>query len=458
MSEQKNNSKSSIGKFSSRLGFIAAASGAAIGLGNIWKFPYETGANGGACFLLIYLAFTIILGYPIVLVKTAFGRSIGTGVYNGYKNEGLWKYLSLGSATICLILFSFYSIITGWILGYGIEIIKGTLLKQADMAKFFDSFVNNIHYSLSYNFIVNVCVALIIALGVQKGVERFSKVLMPIFMVMLFVLILYALTLDGVIQGLKFYLLPDISLISKKSFLSALSQACLSLTIGASVMITYGAYAGNNVNLVKDITLIVASDVLVAFLAGLLIFPLIFHNNISPDGGPALIFIALPYAFKSLSPAAGVIVGVSFFILLVFAALTSAVPMLEVTTNYVMQRYKITRKKSVLILSFLGYILGVPSALSQGKNAFFSNFINYKGSSINFMDLMTNIVDIVLPLIGFFFCIFIFKRWDKYKITEELNKPKKHSEFLIKYVRICVCYVNPILMGMILLLQIINLF
>ncbi len=454
----KQKKKSSINKFSSRLGFIAAASGAAIGLGNIWKFPYETGANGGACFLLIYLAFTIILGYPIVLVKTAFGRSIGTGVYHGYKNEGLWKYLSMGSATICLILFSFYSIITGWILGYGIEIIKGTLFQQEDMGKFFNSFINNIHYSFSYNFIVNICVALIIALGVQKGVERFSKVLMPVFMVMLFALILYALTLDGVMEGLRFYLLPDISLISKKSFLSALSQACLSLTIGASVMITYGAYAGNNVNLIKDTTLIVVSDVLVAFLAGLLIFPLIFHNKISPNGGPALIFIALPYAFKSLSPLSGIVIGVSFFILLVFAALTSAVPMLEVTTNYIMQRYKISRKKSVLILSFLGYTLGIPSILSQGKNSFFSNLINYKGSNINFMDLMANIVDLGLPLIGLLFCIFIFKRWDKYKITEELNKPKKNSEFLIKYVRICVCYVSPVLMGIILLLQIVNLF
>ncbi|MCP3658854.1 MAG: sodium-dependent transporter [Bacteroidetes bacterium] len=447
----KSKNKTDNNKFSSRIGFIAAASGAAVGLGNIWKFPYEVGANGGAWFLLIYFLFVIILGFPILVAKIAFGRSVGTGVFNGYRNEGRWKWLGFIPAFLCLILFSFYSVITAWILGYGIEIFKGTLLKQNEYSEFFKYFINDIPKNLFYNFLIISIISLIISFGIQKGIERASKIMMPILLIVLIGLIIYSLTLNNASAGLKFYLLPDISLLTKKSVFSALSHAFWSLTIGSSVMITFGAYAKNDVDIIKDTTSIVISDVLVAFLAGLLLFPLIFSIGIKPNEGPALIFIALPFVFKNLGIFKGSIVGLSFFLLLVFAAITSAISMLEITTNYMMQRYKISRKKSIILLSGIAYILGIPCILSNGKVNFLSKIIIYKGKYLNFIDILGLIIEIGFPIVAFLFCIFIKSRWKKYKINEQINSPNKKSNYFNKYIYICVSYLGPILIGLVLL-------
>lgn len=445
------NNNLSKNKFSSRLGFIAAASGAAVGLGNIWKFPYEVGANGGAWFLLIYLAFVIILGFPILVTKIAFGRSIGIGVFHGYKNEGNWKWLGFIPAFLCLILFSFYSVITSWILGYGIEIAKGTLFKQTQFDIFFRAFINNIKINLLYDFIIISTIALIISFGIQKGIERASKIMMPILLIVLLVLIIYAFTLDNALEGLKFYLLPDFSLLTKKSVFSALSHAFWSLTIGSSVMITYGAYAQNDIDLIKDTSSIVISDVLVAFLAGLLLFPLIFSIGIKPNEGPSLIFIALPYVFKNLGFFTGTIVGLSFFLLLVFAALTSAISMLEISTNYMMEKWKISRKKSILILSISAFLLGIPCILSNGKSTFLTKMFLYKGKYINFIGFFDLLIQFGFPIVGFLFCIFIKSRWKKYKITEQLEFKNNNPKWLLKYIYFCVCYIGPILIGIVIL-------
>ena len=332
-------------KFSSRIGFIAAASGAAIGLGNIWKFPYEVGSNGGAAFLIIYLIFTIIVGYPIVLTKIAFGKSTNKGLYHIYKTEGKWQIQGFAPALLCLILFSFYSIVTSWILGYSFKTITGSLFTETNMEQYFNKFISNVPNVLFLTLLINIIIAFIVSAGIKKGVELSSKILMPIFILLVISLITYGLYLENSIEGVKFYLLPNFSLITKKSIIMALSHSFFSLTIGASVMIIYGSYIKGKVNLINDAALIVTSDVFVAFLAGLLIFPFIFHQGIKPDQGASLIFITLPTIFKTLGPITGVILGFSFFLLLIFAAVTSAIPMMEVTINYIMNKWQLSRKK-----------------------------------------------------------------------------------------------------------------
>lgn len=439
-------------KFSSSLGFIAAASGAAIGLANIWKFPYEVGSNGGACFLIPYCFFTIILGYPMLLTKAAFGRKTSAGVYDSYKNTGLSKHIGLTSVIVCICTLSFYNVVIAWLFGYGMEIIKGNLLKQENIGAFFGSYIKNIPLNILYNFIISLSVLLIIKTGIQDGIEKWSKRLMPVFMIMLITLIIYGLTLNGAIKGIKFYLLPNFSQLTMKSISSALSHSFFSLALGGGVMITYGAYASRKSDLIKDSLIITISDFLVAFLAGLLIFPFIFHKGIKPNQGPYLAFVALPYVFKDLGMLKGTIVGITFFLLLVFAAITSAISMLEVPTKYIMERFKISRSKSVIIIATLCYILGIPTILSHGGSQFFTKFISLKGINLSFMDcLIKLIMELLVPLSVLLFSIFIGNNWNKYELSKEINLQNNHSEYLIKYIYICIRYISPILIGLVLI-------
>ena len=254
--------------FSTRLGFLAAASGAAIGLANIWKFPYEVGQHGGAWYLIIYTFFIFVLGYPLVLVKTAIGRKQGKGLYETYRSKGSWNLLAFLPLMICVGVLSFYNVVTGWLLGYGVEIVRGHCLGAQDMRAFFESFIGSVPTNLFYNGLISLAVIAIVRLGVEKGIEKWSKILMPLFLCILIGLIVYACSLTGAKEGIAFYLWPKRELLTIQSFGSALSHAFMSLALGTGVMITYGAYASKQENIVQDATFVVLADFLVAFLAG----------------------------------------------------------------------------------------------------------------------------------------------------------------------------------------------
>ena len=439
-------------KFTSSLGFLAAASGAAIGLANIWKFPYEVGSHGGAWYLVMYTFFVLVLGYPLVLVKTALGRRQGKGLYEVYRSHGKWNLLAWLPLSICMGVLSFYNVVTGWILGYGVEMLRGNCLGRSDMDVFFKSFIGNVEVNLGYNAVICVSVMLIVNMGVQKGIEKWSKILMPLFMVMLLSLIAYALMLEGAVEGVKFYLLPNASLLTMKSLSSALAHAFLSLALGTGVMITYGAYADEKGDIVQDARLVVAADFCVAFLAGLLIFPLIFHSGIEPDEGPALIFIALPSVLHTLGDVQGVLIGASLFLLLVFAAITSAISMLEIPVKYAMERWGFSRSKSVLCIGCTCYVLGLASLLSHGGSDFFTHFMTYKGGTLSFMEgMIAFFVDLCMPLSAMLFCLFIGKRWDDYCLSDEIDTQGRYGLRHGKLVYICVKYVAPILIALILM-------
>ncbi|MCP3658855.1 MAG: sodium-dependent transporter [Bacteroidetes bacterium] len=439
-------------KFSSSLGFIAAASGAAIGLANIWKFPYEAGANGGACFLIPYCLFTVLLGYPMLLTKAAFGRKTGAGMYDSYKNTKFSKHIGLISVLVCMCTLSFYNVVVGWLFGYGIEILKGNLLRQDNMGQFFGNYIKEVPMNLIYNLLMTLSVLLIIKTGIQNGIEKWSKRLMPIFIVVLLILIFYGLTLSGAFEGIKFYLYPNISKITMRSISSALSHSFFSLALGGGVMITYGAYARKSSDLVKDSVIITISDFFVAFLAGLLIFPFIFHKGLKPNEGPALVFIAIPLVFKSLGLIKGSIIGILFFLLLVFAAITSAISMLEVPTKYMMEKFKFSRTKSVMIIALICYCLGLLSLLSNGANSFLSNFININGKSLSFMDCIIKfIMEFLLPFSVLCFSLYIGNNWKKLNIAQEINNHNKYSKALLNYIYICIRFLAPILILIVLI-------
>ncbi len=438
--------------FSSSLGFVAAAAGAAIGLGNLWKFPYEVGSHGGALFLLIYAFFVFAFGFPLVLAKSAFGRLQGKGVYASYRQEGRWGLLGVISVAVCLLVASFYNVVTGWILGYVVEMVNGHVMSSEDLPGFFATFTGQVGPNLCYNAIICLTVLAIIKTGVRHGIERSSKLLMPLFLLLLLGLIVYALTLSGAAEGIRFYLVPDMGALSCKTVASALCHAFLSLALGGGVMVTYGAYATRSSDLVRDAAYIVGGDFLVAFLAGLLVLPLIFHQGLQPNQGPALAFIAIPSALQGLGAVQGSVVGIAFFVLLLFAAITSAVSMFEIPTKYVMERWKRSRTESAALVAALSYLMGLPTLLSSGGLDYFTSMISYGGVVYSFMDcIIAFSVNLLMPCACLLFCLFLGQRWERYGMDREIDNGRGYSRWLRWYIYISIRYLAPLLIGAILL-------
>jgi NSS family neurotransmitter:Na+ symporter len=449
------------GNFSSRLGFIMAAAGSAVGLGNIWKFPYEAGQNGGAAFLLIYILLTFLLCYPIMVGEIAIGRSAGSDAYGSYKKLGgkNWGVLGLYGILCGIMILSFYNVVAGWAFGYFIEISFGNLLNHADYGSFFKSYVLDFWDNLIFSVCFMAITAFIVLKGVQKGIEAASKIMMPTLFAILIALIIYSITLPNAGAGISFYLLPDFSKINFQTIYSAMGQAFFSLSLGMGALITYGSYVNKNQNILGSAATITAMDMSVAFLSGLLIFPLVFSQGQSPEEGPALVFVVLPGIFNSMGPVLGRVIGGGFFLLLCFAALTSTISLLEVPVAYFVDQRKWSRKAATWMLATLVFVLGLPSMLSQGAVDVFSSLSFYQGKSA--LDFVSEVFsDISLPLGGCLMTIFIVTRWSTKAMSEELyhgNEGYRNS-FLEKYINFTIRYVCPVLLGIFSILIIIDKF
>jgi neurotransmitter:Na+ symporter, NSS family len=449
------------GNFSSRIGFILAAAGSAVGLGNIWKFPYEAGQNGGAAFLVIYLALTFLLCYPIMLGEIAIGRKVGADAYGSYNKLGgkKWGLLGLYGILCGIMILSFYNVVAGWAFGYFLEISFGDLLDEQNYGAFFGRYVVDFWDNLIFSACFMAITAFIVLKGVQKGIEKASKIMMPTLFIILILLITYSLTLPNAMAGVKFYLLPDFSEISLQTLYSAMGQAFFSLSLGMGALITYGSYVEKNQNILKSAATITVLDLSVAFLAGLLIFPLVFSQGTSPEQGPALVFIVLPGIFQAMGPILGKIVGGGFFLLLCFAALTSTISLLEVPVAYFVDQKKIPRKTITWLLAAVIFILGLPSMLSQGAVDIFSSIPFYQGKSA--LDFVSEVFsDISLPLGGCLMTIFIATRWGTHNMSEELaqGNPGYKNSFLEKYINFTIRYVCPVLLGIFSILIILDKF
>ena len=449
------------GSFNTRLGFILAASGSAVGLGNIWKFPFEVSNGGGAAFLIMYLLFCFILCFPVIVSEIAIGRNTKKNAIGAFNEMGKreWNFIGKMGVLCGVLILSFYTIVAGWVLGYVVEMLNGNF----SISDNFGYYVNDINNVLFYSVLFMVVTAFIVSKGVEKGIEKAAKILMPSLIVIILLLIVYALTLPNSIDGIIFYLVPDFSQINLTVAGNALGQAFFSLSLGMGMLITYGSYIDKNNNIINSAALITLTDVGIAFLAGLIIFPFVFSSGIETQGGPGLIFQVFPKIFEGLGPLTGTVIGSTFFILLSFAAITSTVSLLEVPVSYLVDEYKVERKYSVWIVAFIILLIGIPSALSQGKIVFFSEFITYFGNDkpIDFMQFIIDVSnDTLLPFGGFLITMYVSFVWKKRNLSDEISKgnPNYKGSLVEKYINFSITYICPLILGSIFLLTFLNKF
>jgi neurotransmitter:Na+ symporter, NSS family len=448
------------GNFSGRIGFILAAAGSAVGLGNIWRFPYLAGQNGGAAFLLIYLICVFLLCFPVMVGEIAIGRKANSDAYGSYKKigGGGWGYLGFFGIFAGILILSFYNVVAGWAFGYFLEISFGNLLNEANFGAFFGNYVNDISDNFWFSLGFMILTALIVSQGIQKGIEAANKIMMPALYVILIGLIIYSLTLPNAMNGVKFYLIPDLSEIKTQTIFDALKQAFFSLSLGMGALITYGSYLDKNQKIVSASAIISVADTSVAFLAGLMVFPMVAALNAYDVQGPSLIFVVLTQVFHNMGPVVGRIVGGSFFLLICFAALTSTISLLEVPAAYLVDQKKLPRKPVVWGIALLIFVLGLPSMVSQGMVPALNKMSFYKDR--DFLTFVSDMSDISLTVGGCLMCVFITYRWKIHNMDEELSlgDPAYKDSFFRKYLNFTIQYICPTLLGVLSIMVIIDKF
>ena len=359
-------------QWGSKLGFILASAGSAIGLGAVWKFPYMTAANGGGGFLLVFLISTLLIGFPLLLAEFALGRSAGVSAIKTFGKLGdnkNYNFIGWIGAFALFILLSFYSVIGGWVLVYlGIAIVKAFQVGiSSDYAQLFTNIISNPWIALGSQALFIFLNIFIVSKGVQKGIERASKVMMPLLFIIFVIIIGRSLSLPNAMEGVVYFLKPDFSKLTSAGFLYALGQSFFALSLGVTAMLTYASYLDKKTNLVQSGMSIVSMNISVSIMAGLAIFPAMSAFNIQSEGGPSLLFIVLPQLFDRMP--FGTIFYILFLLLFLFATVTSSVVMLEINVGNITDQDNEKRNKWSLILGILTFIFGIPSALSYGVMA-----------------------------------------------------------------------------------------
>jgi NSS family neurotransmitter:Na+ symporter len=363
----------------SKAAFILAAAGSAIGLGNIWGFPTVAGQNGGAAFLLIYLIAVAFIGAPVMLAELIVGRKTGknpVGAFKALAPRTAWVFVGGLGVFTGLVILSFYSVIAGWTLSYIVKTAAGTFGPDADTAAIFAEVAGGPVSAIGWHLAFMAITIYVVLGGVRDGIERWTKVLMPVLFFLLALLAVRAVTLSGAGEGLEFYFKPDFSKVTGGVVLAAIGQAFFSLSLGMGAMITYGSYVSKRDDLVSSAAWVVAFDTSIAILAGLIIFPTLFHAGLEPGvGGPGMVFVVLTSLLSSIPPApwGGIVFGTGFFMLLGIAALTSSVSLLEVPVSWAVDERGWSRKRAALLLGLMAFLLGIPSALANGAVSWLSN-------------------------------------------------------------------------------------
>lgn len=450
------------GAFSNRLGFILAAAGSAVGLGNIWKFPFEVEAGGGAAFVIIYLLFCFILCFPVMVTEIAIGRKTQKNPVGAFTSLGFkkWRFVGLLGIIAGVIILSYYNVVAGWAFGYFIEMVQGNF----DIGNQFDSYISNASKVGLYALLFMTATGLIVSKGVSGGIEKAAKILMPTLIIMILCLVAYSFTLPHAMVGIKYYLIPDFSELNLKTIGGALRQAFFSLSLGMGALITYGSYLSKQENIISSAAYITLFDVGIAFIAGLMMFPLVAYNTggtmTNIQGEEALIFATLPQVFESLGPNLGVFIGSFFFLLLSFAALTSTVSLLEVPVSYVVDEYKTDRNKAVIIMALIIFAVGLPSLMSSGYSEFFTKFITYVGANTptGFMSFSAKMADVILLFGGGMILIFAGRIWKKENLNAELSEGYDgfNQSLIKKFINLSVLYICPALILALFVLVVLN--
>ena len=458
----ENKTASSRGGFGSKIGFVLAAAGSAVGLGNIWRFPYLAARYGGGIFLLVYLIFAVTFGFTLMLTEIAIGRRTGKSVIGAYKTvDRHFAPMGLLAAVIPALILPYYCVIGGWVLKYMTVFITGggetasaaeyTVGGSETKLSFFEHFISLFEQPAIFFIIYVLLTSAVVFLGVEKGIEKLSKFLMPVLLILIVGISVYTLTLDGAADGLKYYLLPDFKGFTASKLLKTIAAACgqlfYSMSIAMGIMITYGSYMRKDDSLESSVRQIEIFDTAVAFLAGLIIVPAVFvfsgGDKSALHAGPGLMFITLPKVFASMP--AGQVIGTAFFILVSLAALTSSISLMETVVAVVMEKFRLSRAKSCLAVIAVTLAIGMLSVLGYSVWADFKLF----GMQIlDFFDFTTN--NIMMPVLSFFTCILIGFRVKTKYIEEEVMFGEKRFRSKLLY-SVMIKYICPVCMIMILI-------
>ncbi len=408
------------GQWASRLGFILAAAGSAIGLGNIWKFPYITGQNGGGAFVIVYLISIAIVGLPIMIAELMIGRHTqkdAVGAFIALEGKrSPWQLVGWISVLTSFIILSYYSVVAGWTLDYVWRAIQGAFVGQSPetIEGMFGGLIGNATRQTICHFSFIILTLAIVIGGIQKGIERWSKILMPLLLCLLLLLFINGMLSEGAMEGLRFMFYPDFSKLTSASILEAMGHSFYTLSLGMAIMITYGSYLKKENNLVGISLRVAGLDTLIALIAGLAIFPIVFAVGMHPSAGPGLVFKTIPVVFSKLP--GGYFLAILFFLLIAFAALTSTISLLEAQVAYLIDERGWTRKGATSFLAVLCFIVGIPSALSYnvmgdmtflGDRPFFDS-----------IDLIAS--NYLLPIAGLFIAIYVGWFWKETKAKEEM--------------------------------------
>lgn len=425
-------------KFSSRLGYVLAVAGSAVGLGNIWRFPYLAAKYGGGIFLLVYLILTVSFGYVLIVSETALGRMTQKSPIGAFKSFGQGIWYKIGgwiNAIIPILIVPYYSVIGGWVIKYFVEYIKGNVNTLAQ-DNYFNNFISD-SFNVEFWFIIFALFAFITILGgVKNGIERSSKIMMPILVVLAIMVVIYSVTRPGAIEGVKYFLIPNFEDFSIMTIVAAMGQMFYSLSIAMGILYTYGSYLEKDVDIEKSTKQVELFDTAIAILAGLMVIPAVFAFSTeaaeSLQAGPSLMFITLPKVFASMG--AGTIAGILFFLLVFFAALTSAISLLETSVSSLSQQFHISRNKAIVIMAFVMLAFGTTSCLGYGVLDFISIF---GMAFLDFYDFLTN--SIMMPIAALATCILIIKVVGFQKIIDEVKisspfKREKMYVFFMKYL------------------------
>ncbi|MBR0568403.1 sodium-dependent transporter [Azoarcus sp. L1K30] len=416
----KNHSHS---QWSSRMGFVLAATGSAVGLGNIWKFPYMIGQSGGAAFVMVYLACIAMIGLPILVSEWMIGRRgqknpINTmaevAAANGHSRK--WAIVGATGVLGAFLILSFYSVIGGWALSYMVDVAGGSFggMDKDAVGSAFTSFLANPGSLLVWHTVFMLLTAGVVAMGVSGGLERASKLMMPALGILLLVLVAYGTTTGGFGAAVQYLFNPDWSKLDGKVVLAALGHAFFTLSLGMGIMMAYGSYLGQDVNLLRTARTVVLMDTVIAIGAGLAIFPIVFANGLDPAAGPGLIFVTLPLAFGNIS--GGLVLGTMFFLLLTFAALTSSISLLEPVVELVEERTSLSRIGATVLAGLATWALGIAALLS------FNIWGDVLIFGLNIFDLLDQLTSkFLLPLTGLGAIVFAAWFIDRDSVRKELG-------------------------------------
>ena len=443
------------GNFGSKIGIVLATAGSAVGLGNVWRFPYMVGEDGGAAFILVYIVCILLLGLPGMICEFIVGRHAqanAAAAYDKLSGGRPWKLVGyLGILTSTIIL-GFYAVVAGWCLQYLYAALVGQLSGDANYVKnYFVSFSSSPIRPVLFGIAFILITHLVVVRGVRGGIERASKTLMPILFLLLLILVVASCLLPGAMEGVRFLFQPDFSKLSSNVMLDALGQAFFSLSLGTACLCTYASYFSRDTNLLASAGQIALLDTMIAILSGLMIFPAAASVGISPDSGPSLIFITLPNVFQqafAAMPIAGYVVGVMFFALLVFAALTSTISMHEIGTAFFTEEWNMPRRRSAWVITVVASLICMVCSLSVGA----MDELKLLGISVmDFCDQLT--ANFMLPTGALLACLFVGWYIPRQVAYDEFTNWGTHGQRIFPVFLFAVRYVCPLCIVLVFLHQ-----